>query len=243
MGQKRWNGTHPHNTELYKAVMSLCLYVETKKLYLCTSNSIRAGFKGQRPGWSPRGLHKTEIESTDFTEISASLKSRSPFVLLVIIIKNKKNKKLSEPKSVVTDRRSHNSKFCPEQNVQSTDHHENRLICKLYGHTHTSTPPYNQATHNFKLKIKWKTAFMEYKNYIRLQLQLSNIGVNLYGRQLLKTSRNTDERKRKSSAYHPKPSSSTKTTARYKVCLLGSRVIIFFGALMHVCVFLHCAAL
>jgi hypothetical protein len=35
-----------------------------------------AGFKGAMPGLSSRGLHKTEKESTGFTEASASLKSQ-----------------------------------------------------------------------------------------------------------------------------------------------------------------------
>jgi hypothetical protein len=35
----------------------------------------RIGFKGEQPGWSPQGLHKTETESTDFIETFASLKS------------------------------------------------------------------------------------------------------------------------------------------------------------------------
>lgn len=34
----------------------------------------RAGFQGERPGSSPRGLRKTDIGSTDFVEISASSK-------------------------------------------------------------------------------------------------------------------------------------------------------------------------
>jgi hypothetical protein len=37
---------------------------------------IRAGFKGEQLGLSPWGLHKTEIESTNFTETFASLKPR-----------------------------------------------------------------------------------------------------------------------------------------------------------------------
>jgi hypothetical protein len=36
----------------------------------------RARFKGERSGNSPRGFHKTEIESTDFIETIASLKLR-----------------------------------------------------------------------------------------------------------------------------------------------------------------------
>jgi hypothetical protein len=31
-----------------------------------------AGFKGQRPGQSPRGLHKTEVASAYFAEAFAS---------------------------------------------------------------------------------------------------------------------------------------------------------------------------
>jgi hypothetical protein len=33
-------------------------------------------FKGERSGWSPRGLHETEIKPTDFIETFAYLKTR-----------------------------------------------------------------------------------------------------------------------------------------------------------------------
>jgi hypothetical protein len=38
------------------------------------SNGSRAGFKGERPGRLPRGLHKTEIEFIDFSKTYDSLK-------------------------------------------------------------------------------------------------------------------------------------------------------------------------
>jgi hypothetical protein len=37
---------------------------------------MRARFRGEQPERSPRGLHRTEIESTDFIEIFSFLKSR-----------------------------------------------------------------------------------------------------------------------------------------------------------------------
>jgi hypothetical protein len=36
----------------------------------------RVGFKDERPGRSPRGLQKTERESTDFIQAFVSLKSQ-----------------------------------------------------------------------------------------------------------------------------------------------------------------------
>jgi hypothetical protein len=45
------------------------------------------GIKGERPGLSPRGLHRTEIKSPDFIEIGASLKSRK-LSLYDFIIRN-----------------------------------------------------------------------------------------------------------------------------------------------------------
>jgi hypothetical protein len=38
--------------------------------------AVRAGFKGELPGLSPRGLHKTEMEYADLN-IFAALKSRA----------------------------------------------------------------------------------------------------------------------------------------------------------------------
>jgi hypothetical protein len=100
------------------------------------------GFKGQRPGWSPRGLHKTETESTDFTETSASLKSRSSFVLLVsiiiiiiIIIRNKKkncqNLNLLLLTGALTTPRSALNRMFSRLSIMEI----NSLICKLYEHT------------------------------------------------------------------------------------------------------------
>jgi hypothetical protein len=58
-----------------------------------TDKNNQARFTGEWPGWSPQGLHKTEIESTDFIQWTASLKSWKDGVFLVIIRnKNKKTK-------------------------------------------------------------------------------------------------------------------------------------------------------
>jgi hypothetical protein len=46
---------------------------------------VRVRFKGEQVGWSPQGLHETEIQFTDLTETDAS----SWFVFLVIIRNNK----------------------------------------------------------------------------------------------------------------------------------------------------------
>jgi hypothetical protein len=48
----------------------------SKQQELVRINVSKVGLKGKRPGLSPRGLHKTETEFTDFIEIFASLKSR-----------------------------------------------------------------------------------------------------------------------------------------------------------------------
>jgi hypothetical protein len=49
-------------------------YKDCKQVYLPQSlfTMIRAGFKVERPGLSPRGLDKTGIESRDFTDTFAS---------------------------------------------------------------------------------------------------------------------------------------------------------------------------
>jgi hypothetical protein len=53
----------------------------------------RAGFKGERPGQSPRGLHKTEMEAIVFMETVFSKIAKSYFAFLVIIRNESKNNK------------------------------------------------------------------------------------------------------------------------------------------------------
>jgi hypothetical protein len=54
---------------------------------------LRGGFKEERQGRSPQGLHKTEIEFTDFSGTFASLKSRKVTLHFLVIIRIEKKKK------------------------------------------------------------------------------------------------------------------------------------------------------
>jgi hypothetical protein len=49
------------------------------------------GFKGEQQEMPPRGLHKVEIESTDFVEIFAP-KNHKNCLRILVIIRNKKKK-------------------------------------------------------------------------------------------------------------------------------------------------------
>jgi hypothetical protein len=61
---------------IYYSLIALSFKDIFYELLTASVNKPRAGIKGERPGQSPRCLHKTEIESADFTETLAPPKPR-----------------------------------------------------------------------------------------------------------------------------------------------------------------------
>jgi hypothetical protein len=70
--------TEPNSNLAYLEFKSRALPPEQpSEIVFHIVTKFRTGFKEERPGWSPRGLHKTGTGSTHFVEIFASLKSRN----------------------------------------------------------------------------------------------------------------------------------------------------------------------